>query len=288
MTYSTPDALRMALEQRLLTQSEDSGVGLDRLRRRVVFERVTSRIQRHEPGAWVLKGGMALEVRLGEAARLTKDADFGVRTENLDGETLELRLLEALKLDPDGDKFVLTAGRATRLMEDGGGQPTWRVKVAAGLAGRPFGAIQLDVSPRASELTHTDMIQLPNSLGFAEIKTPLVEVIGVNRHAAEKLHAICADYGHRENTRVRDLVDLVILQEHGLLDSGELASELIAVWLERDGGPPPARLPDLPAGWVHRYESQAAELDVSAKTLPEAIEIAVGVWDEVNAGKDAG
>jgi len=73
VTYSTPAALRMALEDRLLARSEETGVSLDRLRRRVVFERVVARLQAAEPGRWVLKGGMALEVRLGDEARLTKE-----------------------------------------------------------------------------------------------------------------------------------------------------------------------------------------------------------------------
>jgi len=76
MTYDTPQALRMALEQRLLTQSQESGIALDRLRRRVVFQRIVTRLQRAEPGPWVLKGGMALEVRLGDNPRLTKEIDL--------------------------------------------------------------------------------------------------------------------------------------------------------------------------------------------------------------------
>lgn len=50
MTYRTPQALRTALEERLLTQSETTGVALDRLRRRVVFERVLARLHSAEPG----------------------------------------------------------------------------------------------------------------------------------------------------------------------------------------------------------------------------------------------
>lgn len=69
MTYGSPQALRMALEQRLLTTSREGGIALDRLRRRVLFERIVSRLQTAEPGRWVLKGGMALEVRLSDAAR---------------------------------------------------------------------------------------------------------------------------------------------------------------------------------------------------------------------------
>ncbi|WP_459979902.1 nucleotidyl transferase AbiEii/AbiGii toxin family protein, partial [Mycobacterium avium] len=77
MTYSSPQALRTALEHRLLMASREAGVGLDRLRRRVLFERIMARLQAAEPGLWVLKGGMALEVRLSDAARVTKDIDVG-------------------------------------------------------------------------------------------------------------------------------------------------------------------------------------------------------------------
>jgi hypothetical protein len=49
----------MALEDRLLARSNETGVSLDRLRRRVVFERVVARLHAAEPGRWVLKGGMA-------------------------------------------------------------------------------------------------------------------------------------------------------------------------------------------------------------------------------------
>ena len=72
MSYKTAQALRMALEQRLLSRSKETKVSLDRLRRRVLFERIVSRLHAAEPGRWVLKGGMALEVRLRDDARLTR------------------------------------------------------------------------------------------------------------------------------------------------------------------------------------------------------------------------
>lgn len=81
MTYETPKAFRTALEDRLKTLSIDTGLGLDRLRRRVLLERIVARLDTAERGQWVLKGGMALEVRLQAAARLTKDIDLGLRAE---------------------------------------------------------------------------------------------------------------------------------------------------------------------------------------------------------------
>lgn len=281
MTYETPQALRMALEQRLLSQSQTGGVNLDRLRRRVLFERIISRLQAAEPGRWVLKGGMALEVRLRDRARLTKDIDLGLRDDAADAEGLRERLIDALGADVDDDRFTLLAGPVKRLAADDGGDVTWRVKVAAELAGRPFGGVQVDISPRTHELEATDFLPLPNSLAFAGIAAPLVEIIDVNRHAAEKFHGMLRDRGDRENTRVRDLVDLVILSEHDLLEVSALAAAVREVWRERDSASPPASLPALPSGWPDRYDKLAAEHALNTKTFPAAVAVVAKMWAEM-------
>jgi predicted nucleotidyltransferase component of viral defense system len=281
VTYETAQAFRMALEQRLLSRSKETKVSLDRLRRRVLFERIVSRLQVAEPSLWVLKGGMALEVRLLDEARLTKDIDLGLRSDIADAEELRERLIETLAAGVDGDQFTLIVGPVKRLMEDDGGRLTWRVKVAAELAGRPFGMVQLDVSPRPHELDATDLVQLPNSLDFAGIPAPLVEIVDVNRHAAEKFHGMLREYGDRDNTRVRDLVDLVILIEHELLEPSALAAAVRLVWSERDGVSPPATLPSLPPSWLGRYERLVAEHNVEAMSFPAAVSTVVAIWTEM-------
>lgn len=281
MRYATATALRIALEQRLLTQSNDSDISLDRLRRRVVFERVVSRLEVAQPGRWVLKGGMALEVRLRDEARLTRDIDLGLRDIVDDGTDLHELLVAALTADPFGEGFVITAEPVTQLMEDTAGHVTWRSKLAASLGGRPFGRVQLDVSPRGHELSDTDFMPLPNSLAFADVDTPVIEIIDVQRHAAEKLHALARDFGDRENTRVRDLVDVVILVEHHLLDRQQLAAATRAVWRERNDELPPAMLPPLPRNWAQRYEQLAAEHDLAAATFAEAVALVTATWADV-------
>lgn len=281
MSYDTAHALRTALEQRLLNQSRDSGVALDRLRRRVVFQRVLARLQAAEPGEWVLKGGMALEVRLNDEARLTKDLDLGLRAAQVEGEQLRERIIEALGPDPYGDRFEFEVGGAKRLMEDGGGHETWRVKVSLALAGKPFGGIALDISPREHELHATVTLQLPNALDFAGVLSPQIEIIDLPRHAAEKFHGMTKDFGERENSRVRDLVDLVILHEHDLLSPRPVALAIRQVWSEREGGVAPADLPHLPDGWADRYVALAAGLGLRADSLTEAAAVVAGFWAEM-------
>src|SRR6266508_2022514 len=79
MPYATPAALRAALEARLASGKATTVPGLERLRRRATFERLLIRLEHAMPGQWVLKGGMALEVRLGDRARSTRDLDLAVR-----------------------------------------------------------------------------------------------------------------------------------------------------------------------------------------------------------------
>ena len=65
-----------------------------------------------------------------------------------------------------------------------------KTSIGASLAGKTFGRVQLDVSPRAHELQDTDTVPLPSSLAFANIGAPKIEIIDVQRHAAEKRHAM--------------------------------------------------------------------------------------------------
>jgi hypothetical protein len=247
----------------------------------VLFERIVARLEAAEPGRWVLKGGMALEVRLRDEARLTKDLDLGLRDEIDGAADLHERLVDALAVDQDADGFELLAAFPAMLGEDGGGHLTWRVKVAASLAGKPFGGIQLDVSTRPHELVATERLPLPNSLEFAGVPATVVEIIDVHRHAAEKFHAMLRDFGDRENSRVRDLVDLVLLIEHGLLSAPTVAAFARQVWAERDGIEPPPGLAALPESWLERYERLAAEHDLDTQTFTAAQALVGRLWAEM-------
>ncbi len=281
MTYETPQALRIALEHRLLARSTETGIGLDRLRRRVLFERIIARLQAAEPGQWVLKGGMALEVRLHDDARLTKDMDLGLRDEIASSVDLHERLVDALTADPDGDDFELAVEEPSPLQEDGGGHLTWRGRVDANLAGKLFGRIQVDISPRAHELDSTERMALPNSLDFAGVPATVIEIVDVHRHAAEKLHAICREYGERENSRVRDLVDVVLLIEHQMLAAETVAVAARRVWGERDRVDPPKRVPPLHESWHDRYEQIAVDHEMGTQSFPAAVAHLDRLWAEM-------
>lgn len=287
MTYYTPRAFRVALEQRLRTRAEATGMPLDRLRRRVVFERFAARLERAEPGRWVLKGGMALEVRFGKKARVTKDVDLGLRESGVDPAALRERLIEALEHDPDADGFFFEVGPLQQMREDGAGQVSWRVSVRLSLAGSEFGRIKVDISPRPDELTATDRKTIPTALDFAGVRPVEMDIIDVHRHAAEKLHAMLRTYGDGESTRVRDLVDLMLILEHETIDQRRLAGVVRSVWRERNDADPPAAFPGLPESWPARYERLAADNDVEPSKFDEASARASELWAQTFPTKEA-
>jgi predicted nucleotidyltransferase component of viral defense system len=244
----------------------------------VVFERIASRIDRAEPGRWVVKGGMALEVRLADRARTTRDLDLGLREDEVDGADLRDRLIEALATDLDSDGFVFAVGPAAELGADEAGRSSWRFSVQASLAGRPFDGMKLDVAPRSEELESTERVALRSSLSFAGIDAGVVELIDINRHAAEKIHALSRTYGERPSTRVRDLVDLVLLIEHDFLDRARTAAAVDAVFAQRATHRVPLVLPDPPPFWEASYENLVSDLDIGARTLTEALELLRHWW----------
>ena len=88
MKYATPSAFRAALEQRLLTIAQQTGVPLLRLRKLVVFDRLMARLMVAAPNRWVVKGAAALLFRIGTGFRTTKDLDLG-RQDNLEAATAD-------------------------------------------------------------------------------------------------------------------------------------------------------------------------------------------------------
>lgn len=278
MPYETPQALRAALEDRLRNQSRESGVDLQRLRRRAVVERLLVRLEETAPGRWILKGGMAVEFRLRDRARATRDLDLALRGELDDAEAVRDLLIESLATDPDHDSFEFAVGPPTPLQVDEAGRPGWRFTVDAGLAGRLFAAIRLDVVARREEITGTERLALPGTMAFAGMPTRDVEVVDRRQHFAEKLHALTRIYQDRPSSRVRDLPDLMLLIEDGLVADGQLVARVRHVFDVRGTHPVPDRIPNPPADWDRRYAELAGELDVTATTLDRAEQVLRDFW----------
>ena len=278
MPYETPGALRAALEARMAAPEGTTVPGLERLRRRAVFERLLIRLDHANPGQWVLKGGMALEVRLGDRARTTRDLDLALRLAADDAASIRDHLIEALADDPEGDGFEFRVGPAKALDPDEAGRPGWRFAIDARLDGRTFANVRLDVVARTEEISATDRITLHSMLAFAGFPDHQIEAVDPAQHFAEKLHAFTRPHGDRPNSRVKDLPDLLLLVDQGLNPSVELLAAVGHVFAVRSTHELPVELPDPPADWADRYATLADELGLRAGTVDEAMATLRPFW----------
>jgi hypothetical protein len=77
-------------------------------------------------------------------------------------------------------------------------------------------------------------------------------VIALEQHIAEKVHAYTATYGpqEQESTRIKDLIDLLLIAELATPNADRLRTSLTATFLNRQRQPLPSALPPPPASWV--------------------------------------
>jgi Nucleotidyl transferase AbiEii toxin, Type IV TA system len=279
MPYATPGALRAALEARLATGETATLPGMERQRRRATFERLLVRLEHAMPGQWVLKGGMALEVRLGDRARSTRDLDLAVRQAGEDAVTIRDSLIEALAEDPEGDGFEFRVGLAKAIDLDEAGRAGWRFPVDARLDGRTFSNVRVDVVARTEEISTTDRVTLRSMLAFAGFPDHQIEAVDPAQHFAEKLHAFTRPHGDRANSRVKDLPDLLLLMDQGLAPTAGLLATVRHVFAVRATHEVPTTLPNPPADWAARYATLADELDLDEVTVEAAMARLRPFWE---------
>lgn len=99
MRFKTAAAFRQALEERLRSQSLGRSQTLTRLRKMVAFDRFLARLTMKQSEACVIKGGFAIQLRLGDRARTTKDIDIAITRNWTQAETItHIRRAGALDL----------------------------------------------------------------------------------------------------------------------------------------------------------------------------------------------
>lgn len=174
-----------SLNHRLRNRALAARIAPERLRNRLVFQRILARLA--ADSRWVLKGGFALEARLGLDARATKDLDLLRWGEASPPAAIVQELLdEALDVDlGDGFSFVVRVPRPVRVEE--ALPSTWRVVVDAHAFGSRFAEVVVDIVTHAeAPVEGTELLQLGGVLDEAVVQ---VTTLDVNRQAAEKFHA---------------------------------------------------------------------------------------------------
>jgi len=265
--YATAAAFRRALEDRLQDIAGKESVDLQRLRRQVAFDRLLARLfKAAQPSAlpWALKGGYAMELRI-KAARTTKDIDLTMRGVLSPGEKIDdkknlvvlEKLQEAVAFGSD-DFFVFTIGEP---ISDLAAAPYGgaRFPVETRLDDRVFVGFHLDVGIGDVVMEPLEIIEGRDWLGFAGIASPFLYITPREQQFAEKLHAYTLPRQRAANTRVRDLVDMVLLIQSGTLTTTKVAEAIRVTFDRRETHAMPKMLPPPPSDWKEPYHALAKE-----------------------------
>lgn len=266
--YQTVRAFRVALEDRLRQKAQANGVDLMRLRRQVAFDRMLARLFAEPAPPWLLKGGYTLELRLGAgAARTTRDLDLSIpslarltpsrATEASASDIIRDALQEAVARDlQDGFIFRIGASMADLDAAPYGGA---RYPIEARLDARVFTTFHLDAGIGDPVFAPPEWLVGQNMLDFASIPPVRAAALSREQQFAEKLHAYTLPRGERVNTRVKDLVDLVLLITLGLPDDNHVLEALQKTFARRQTHALPEALDPPPASWRAPYAVLAAE-----------------------------
>lgn len=258
------------------TQSyaREIGIAESRVRAWVAYMVLAGTLERSAKDGgyhFTIKGAVALELRLRERARATRDIDLVLHDPVVD---LAVALERALTPISDGRDFDGYQGfhfqrkREPLRLENG----TINVELAVTYRGGIWTSISVDVARAESgeaEVELLDAMPFENALGIAG--PPSLPCLPLRFHIAQKIHGMTlpARPGKR-NERFKDLIDL-LLMEAMVTDYSALREACEQVFTSRGthGWPPSL---ELPAHWKQDYTKLATDLGLPVTDAAEAMD----------------
>ena len=220
--YQTPAAVESAIRSAAQKAARnDRSLSAQERIRLEYFHRFLCRIFSETPtDAWLLKGGTALLARVA-SARATSDVDLFNRRHSLAAALTELRRLAALDL---GDFFRFEYVSHTDSL--GGKQQAYtegvRVSFDVYLGVNKKGRLNVDLVVKAVVTDTPETIIPSNVLALPKLPQCEYRLYPLVDQIADKVCATLSLYNGYPSTRVKDLVDLVVLTLTQTIDGGSL------------------------------------------------------------------
>jgi hypothetical protein len=238
-----------------------SGVAPSRVRRWLsvmVLLGALDRVRESDP-VFLLKGGVAIELRLRNQARATKDVDlvfFG------DPEDLARDLDRALT-EPYSEfgfqREEITAGGDGRFQ---------RLDVKLLFRSRSWITLRLEVAGPDSRATDGEPVPAIPIDEFGISGPETIPCLSLRYQIAQKIHAATERFPDRDNERFRDLIDLVICRDL-IEEMGQVKEACLDTFDARGTHSWPPELV-VPGAWAEPYAALAEEMDFPITDVEEA------------------
>lgn len=265
-TFKTATAFRASLEAYIKSQAIQKGIDLQTIRRKLAFERFLARINSGNEPLFFLKGGFAMELRIA-TARATKDIDLTTVIRGSEGTFIDLIIteLEELISQDLGDYFYFRIEKTQTDLQNAPYGGT-RFHVTALMDGKIFVRFPLDIGGD-SIVGPIDYLKGESWLEKYGFSNPKISAISVYQQFAEKIHAYTLPRGENTNSRVKDLIDMILLIDLKKFIKDEFIQILKRVFKIRNTHELPKLLPPPPDIWETRFKTMAKECGLSEDML---------------------
>lgn len=248
--------------------ARDVGVAEGRVRAWVAYMIMAGALERATGAAgprFIVKGGVALELRLRDRARATKDIDVVLRDAEAD-------LSDALEQAVTGDAYQGFSFRrkGEPLLLDNG---AINIEVAVTYRGQPWTSISVDVArweAGESEVEWVEAIALTDAFGVTGPRQ--LPCLPLRFHVAQKLHGMTLPpRPGKQNERFRDLVDLLLMEALVAHDYPALRKACELVFGSRNTHAWPPDLDAVPSHWAAPFSQLARELELRDTDVETAL-----------------
>jgi len=277
MSYRPPTSApgdRSHLERMVQALSVEQSVAADRLRRWVSTMVLLGALERagEDGHRFLLKGGVAIELRLRLRARATKDVDLIVVCEQRE-ELVEV-LRDALEQPYLDFGFRVSNVRAIA------NTPAQRMDVKLTFKQKAWATVKLEASPPEAGAAEPELISAISLTELGLNGPDEVACQSLRYQIATKLHAVTERFKDRENDRVRDLIDLLLLAELKP-DLASVHEACIDIFQSRNKQRWPPALNTEPS-WPKQYQALARELNFAIENVDEAVRLVGELIDAIN------
>lgn len=248
--------------------ARELGVAESRVRAWVAYMILAGVLDRATTGdtpVFIVKGGVALELRLRDRARATRDIDIVLRDPTAD---LTSSLEEALTGEAyQGFSF---RRKGQPLLLDNGAV---NIEFGVTYRGQPWTRISVDVAraePGEVDVEWVDAIALTDVFGVTG--PTQLPCLPLRFHVAQKLHGMTLPpRPGKQNERFRDLVDLLLMEAMITHDYEALRAACELVFRSRNTHAWPPNLSTTPAHWAQPFQRLAGELALPETDVEQAL-----------------
>ena len=231
----------------------------------MIMAGVLDRVTTADSPRFIVKGGVALELRLRDRARATKDIDIVLRDTTAD---LADSLEDALTGEPyQGFSF---RRKGEPLLLDNGAV---NIEFGVTYKGQPWTSVSVDIARAEAgevDVEWVDAIALTDALGVTG--PAQLPCLPLRFHVAQKLHGMTLPpRPGKQNERFRDLVDLLLMDAMITHDYAALREACELVFRNRNTHSWPPDLSTVPAHWAQPFARLAEELELVETDLEAAI-----------------